>query len=214
MLSRLGLLESSPYSRSLFLVSFRRWWLTHRSSLVCRGNSNQGSHIYHSESHGSVDILHRSQDSPGRLRHERYNGRCCFRFYLRALNFIVRLQISFCLFQVSSHFFSPMLLCPVFHLSVDDCAQVVKCFSPFRSNVMKPMKGPLHRRWANVEHSKQRTCACLLKLLLSALACVLFDNSGGNQVPHNSRNCNASPDSSLRVFVPNATSWCSCGCEI
>ena len=37
------------------------------NDLICRGNSNQGSHIYHSECHGSVDILHRSQDSPGRL---------------------------------------------------------------------------------------------------------------------------------------------------
>ena len=71
MLSRLELLESTPDARSLFLLSFRRWWLTHRFSLVCRGNSNQGSHIYHSE-------------CSGRLRHVRYNGRCCFRFYPRA----------------------------------------------------------------------------------------------------------------------------------
>ena len=71
MLSRLGLLESTPYTRSLFLLSFRHWWLSHRSSLVCRRNSNQGSHIYHSE-------------CPGRLRHVRYNGRCCVRFYPRA----------------------------------------------------------------------------------------------------------------------------------
>lgn len=114
--------------------------------------------------------------------------------------FIVRLQIPFCFFQVSSHYFSPMLPCPVFHQSVDDCAQVVKCFSPFRYDVIKAMKRPAHRRWANVEPSKQRTCACWLKLLLSAVVCVLFDNSRGNQGPHNSWNDNAFARFQLKSF--------------
>ena len=93
-----------------------------------------------------------------------------------------------------------MLPYPVFHLSVDDCAQVVKCFSLFRCDVIKPMKGPLYRCWANVEHSEQRTRACWLKLLLSAVTCVLFDNSRGNQGPHNSRNDNAFVRVQLKSF--------------
>ena len=61
------------------------------NSVVCRGNSNQGSYIYHSE-------------CPGRLRHVRYNGRCCFRFYPHAFyspssNFFLLLSSLVALFQ-------------------------------------------------------------------------------------------------------------------
>ena len=85
-----GRMESAPYSPSLFLFSFRRWWLSHRSPLICRGNSNQGSHIYHSECQGSVDILHRSQDSPGRLLKSVYGTMVAVVFVSTHVRFIVR----------------------------------------------------------------------------------------------------------------------------
>ena len=50
-----------------FILALVSSLMTKRSSLIYPGISNQESHIYDSECHWRVDILHRSHDSMGRL---------------------------------------------------------------------------------------------------------------------------------------------------
>ena len=66
------------------------------------------------------------------------------------------------------------------------------------SNASVPSAAMLSSPWR--EHTKQRTCACWLKLLLPVIAHVLFDNSRGNQGPDNNRNDNALARVKLKSF--------------